>query len=314
MIELFSSFKPYKDMPKEDWDKIYSYYSGFFKNRKYPRFFQSYLYLKAERRYFYYGWINDCFVLVKKYKQFGNRIFYLPLPPISKTGNLKKELEIIKELNSLGIKTKVSDEDVALYDLKKQIRKERDNIEHIYNSDDFDLTTPGFKKFRYNYNKLRKYEQEENLFIEVVSKLNEERVKQINHLTENWNKYKKMQADMCQNYFNDNDINTYFAVIDPGNKIVTSSMVEKVYDKKMLITTNYSDYNYQINDLQSNKALHCVIMKYFPGCLINSGSAGWDKGLYAHKKQLKPCKELQIYDTIITAKITEENYNNSCRG
>jgi len=311
MIDLLENFKHYKDLSIPEWELIKKHYDGFFSNRKYPRFFQSYLYLKAERRYFYYGWINDCFILLKKYKQFKNMIVYLCLPPIHKNGNLQEELKVINELSKIGIKTKLSEEDLHLYNLKG--KKDRDNIEHIYNANDFDITKEGFKKFRYYLNKFEYYKNNKLINLNKCNKLSKNEIEQINVLTKNWNIYKKMFADMCQNYFNDNNDNTFVHINNDKGNIITSSMIEKINDNKLLITTNYSDYNYQINDFQSNKVLHYIIMQMFPNALINSGSAGWDKGLYHHKKQLKPCKEMQIFDGNISNKITEEQYQNICK-
>jgi hypothetical protein len=323
--DYFSSFKSFKSMPLEDLEKFYNYHKSFFKNREFPRFFQSYLYLKAERKYFYYGFINDCFVLVKKYKQFGKPVFYLPIPPININGDIKIELDLIHYLNSNGIKTKLSDEDIPLYSYeKKALSKDKDNIEHIYKSSDFiKLDDHESKKFRYNLKKFKSYVDKGEMRFNLYDNLSDELLSNLDNLLDEWGEYKvehtkdhAFQADKCHLYFNNSSMNCYFQLAN--DNIITSSINEVLYDGKIIMTTNYSNYNNQIHDMQSNKVLHCLIMqhwdKIYSDSYINSGSAGWDKGLYAHKKQLKPFKEIQIYDTKCARKITIDEYNNSCVG
>jgi len=318
IIDWFKDFRCYKDMPPEEWNNIKTYYNSFFLSRKYPRFFQSYLYLKSERKYFFYGYLDDCFILIKKKKEFGQRVFYLVLPPISLSNNLHKELELINSLRMQGVKTKISDEDIQLYNISKNLySKDKDNIEHIYDPKHFiDLSKPTFFKFRYYFNKLNKYKEKDLLSISISNKLSADQISRADILTNNWNKYKKMHADLCHHYFNDNNDNMYFEIINKNNNVITSSINEQIHPNHVLITTNYSDYNYQFKDLQINKAIHCLMCKYWVDKIkyINSGSGGWDKTLTLHKRQLRPIKELQIYDTKIENRITEEEYQFLCKG
>lgn len=305
------SFRLFKEMLPATWQTIIdSYFPAFFQTRKYPRFFQSYLYLKSERKYFYYGFIDDCFILIKRKKEFGNRVCYLVLPPIHYKGDLQAELNLIERFRTQGIKTKLSDEDILIYKYNnKLIRKEKDNIEHVYHPEDFISTG---KKFRYYYNKLISSNE---IDINIKYKLSGSDITDIERLINNWAKYKKMQPDRCHDYFNDNDLNFYIEVKHAGN-IVTSTMNEVIMPGKIIMATNYSDYYHQIPRLQSNKALHMVLMNYcrenHPDSLINSGSGGWDKGLTAHKENMRPCKKLQIFDTKIENKLTEEEYQLIC--
>lgn len=317
IVDLFQNFKSYKDIGVEDWTKIKEYYQAFFTNHKYPRFFQSYLYLKSERRYFFYGWIWDCFVLVKKKKEFGNKVFYLCLPPIHKNGDVAKELELIETLRLQGVKTKLSDEDIEIYNYSRKLyRKDKDNIEHIYDVEDFaDLKKPGYKKFRYYYKKFLKYQEEKTIELSIVDKLSNVEMERNELLLKNWAAYKKMVPDQCHLYFNETEPNVFFQLLNKKGSIITSSITEDIGGQG-LITTNYSDYNYQIKDFQSNRALHWIVMNYWREKNIkylNSGSGGWDLTLTKHKQELNPCKQLQIYDTKIEDKLTEEEYQLMCR-
>jgi hypothetical protein len=318
IIGLFDGFQLYKDMPKENYNYIKKYNHAFFKQRKYPRFFQSYLYLKSERKYFYCGEIEDCFILVKKKKEFGNKIFYLVLPPISFDGDLKKEKRLIDIFANNGIKTKISEEDIQLYNIdKKDFRRDPDNIEHIYDPLQFvDLKKPTYFKFRYYYNKLIKYLSENKLELIISKNITADQIKRSDTLIDRWNKYKNMHGDRCHNWFNDNTDNVYFEILNKNNEVVCSSINEKISNNHVLITTNYSDYSCQLKDLQINKAIHCLMMKYWADQeikYISSGSGGWDKTLTAHKRQLRPIKELRIFDTKIHDKLSEEEYQQLCR-
>jgi len=326
VYEKIKNFKLFKDMPADDLEKIIPYQKAFFINRKYPRFFQSYLYLKSERKYFFYGFVDDCFILIKKKKEFGNRVCYLVLPPISLTGDLKKEFQVIEDFRLAGIKTKVSDEDLELYNLtKKQVTKEKDNIEMIYNPNLYNtFSSKKLANFRYAWNRL------EILVKNKLSKntsnyLTDLDLKNNNILLERWSAEKrkngiKSAGDYCHDWFNELNCAKYFEILKftenvDKKEILIASICEEILPNRVILDTNYADYSIQIPGFEAVKAMHVWLMKSYPeDTLINSGSGGWDKGLTSHKRFLKPCKELQIYDTKIEGKISEEDYQYVCKG
>jgi hypothetical protein len=317
VIELIKDFKLIKEMPKEEWQKIINNQKSFFKNRQFPRFFQSYLYLKSERRYFYYGYIDNSFILIKKKKEFGNKICYLVLPPLSLDGNLSKELDLINKFSDFGIKTKVSDEDILLYNIeKKSLLKDKDNIEMIYDLDHYNnFNSRDLSNFRYSTNLLNK----SGLNCEVLTKLSDEDIANTTEQLKSWSKKKreqgiKSEGDHCHLWFNDHE-NLFFKISNSSNQIITSSIVEKIDDFKYILTTNYYNYDLAVPKLDIIKANHWWIMNYLPnGSLLNSGSGGWDKGLTQHKRNLRPVKELQIFETKNKRKLTEEEYQSICIG
>lgn len=321
ILNELGKFKLFKDMPKEDMEKSHLHNQAFFKHREYPRFFQSYLYLKSERKYFYYGFIDDCFIIIKKQIQFKNYITYLPIPPISIAGDLNKELELINKFNAIGIKTRVSEEDIKLYNLNKdQFRKNKDDVEMIY-SPSFYNNYAGVKLANFRYaNNLKNVLINNGTLIEEKHKLLSKDLIDLNEtLLKGWQVKKRTQnitskGDMCHRWFNDISFGNYYQLLN-GGKVVISSITENILPNKIILDTNYLDYTIQLPKFEAVKAMHVMLMNDLPNkAMVNSGSGGFDKGLTSHKRFLKPCKELQIYDTVATAKITEEVYNCICKG
>lgn len=325
ILEKIKDFKLFKDMPIDDYKIAQSYNHGFFKNRINPRFFQSYLYLKSERKYFYYGFIDDNFILIKKKKEFGNRVCYLVIPPINKNGDLTKEFNLIEEFRKAGIKCKLSDEDISLYDLsKKSLSKEKDNIEMIYSLENYKkYSSYDMSNFRYSENRFKKLIKDGPLSCSIKTSMSSEDCDDNNELLKSWSLTKrkngiKSDGDHCHLWFNDlisTDTAPKYYSIHNMNKLYISSIVEEVAPNKFILDTNYLDYNFNIKGFDAIKANHMWVLKTLPdGALLNSGSGGWDKGLTIHKRLLKPCTELQIYDTKIVDKLTEEEYQSICLG
>jgi len=306
-----SSFKRFYDVKNLNID-----YSKFFKNRVYPRFFMSLLYLHSKREY-YYGVVNDCFCILKK-KMIGMPIVYLIVPPIN--GDITKEKETIDYFNSLKIKTRLSDEDINLYDYTNVVANSKLD-EYIYDVNDV-TGLVGNK-----YAEYRKYIRK---FNETVSRsinyMDFKSVQSAVSINANWEKYKKSRKNSC--HVVDNTLRVFGAsknfvmtTLEHDNTMFGYDLSESLDKNNVIIVTRYLDYNNEYLKKQmamnysASYILHYETCKYWSGIgasNANLGSSVGIKHLALSKQRLKPVKLLKMFEFDYTYKFTKEEWNAIC--
>ena len=298
-----------------EYNKISKYYPIFSLYREYPRFFMSLLYLTQSKDY-YYGIVNDCLCIIKK-KMIGYPIVYLVIPPIHKNGDPRVESDTLKLFNKVKIKTRLSEEDLKLYDIDlKLVTRDKDLDEFIYDIKEAILLEGG------NYSQFRRYKRKYTGYTECFpsSHIKNDIILNAKELNETWSLYKE------RDYNGNNDCHVYDDTISSfiglrTNNIKFTGLVDNgliCYDlsenvgEGVIITTRYFNYyhpkvNNSVYILHNLTCSNWQEYKY-----ANFGSCVGNKELYESKSRLKPCKILELYNFKYQYKFTKEEYDSIC--
>lgn len=310
LVNILNSFKP---LTKDSCKILNEFYSGWFVNRIYPRYYQSSLILTkfVNVPFYFYGVIDDCLCIIHK-RFLVNPVLYLVLPPINKYGDLKKEINIIDVLKNHGVRTYLSDEDINLYKMNKNdVKKIKNNCEFIYQSDTFTDVHKMCTKNRYYVNDFKR--KESHIKINNINNITDDDVKQLDLLHNSW----------CLNKNIKNNIKYYEGLnyipnkcnvlsLQVGNNLFGVSITEEIFDGFVIITSRFTDRdNFFLKG--TSLVLHYLEGEYYNNeskkSLMNMGSGGRSLGLIKHKTELQPIKTLQINKNKIHSPVSKETWD-----
>lgn len=263
-------------------------------------------YLAHERSY-YYGTINDCTVVLKR-KWLHNPVLYAVLPPIGESR--KMELESMSELLSLGVRIKISEEDLEIYGTfpGSAPTPQRGNSEFIYNTTEVCLKQGRkFSNIRLAVNQASRLQEAGVLDEEFIFNLRNSPVaaSSVAQVAEEWVRQRKKftgqihQADAAVS----GGASASLIYIDGApvayriSEQAAPSWIIGAAHAWSPCTFKYNSYYIHWLDCNSWDSVA-------PNSFYNFGSAVGDKGLAQHKEDLGPCKKLQIFDLKPKAPVT----------
>jgi len=317
--KLTYNFKPIETRHAE---KIYPYYSAFFKTRKYPRFYQSILetsqYVNVPL--YYWGEVNNCLVILVK-RHIHRPVLYLIIPPISKNLDHAAELEVINLFAKYGLFTRLSEEDMDLYGFSKDdVVQDKNNCEFIYLSGDL-LTMEGKKwgDIRYKVNKFNKLVEEEKAVVLLLNDINYQQFLQCKHVYDLWLRKKGMKSVHSAHKVllnSPKEITKLITLIyDSNRRLAAWGASEKIGEGMVIQTTRFRLYENTFF-IDPSLIIHhreCVYWSNFMGknTLCNFGT-GLFKHLIEHKQRMKPVKTLQLYNLKVEKTVDKADWDVAC--
>lgn len=312
---LTEGFKPVK---VEDTSIFKEYYSAFFKTRKYPRFYQSLIEM-SQNPYYFWNEIDDCLVIIHK-RYIHQPVLYLVLPPISKNGRIIDEIKFIKLFQDFGVTTKLSEEDINLYnfDIKEMII-DKSNCEYIYNTNEHSQPLQG-KKWKTSRNYINRFEEgsKEGLFYTFyLTNPSMIHFNECDKIYQEWLTKKGLKKvhsahKVMNQKWEGKDI--ALTLIYEQDRLIVWGLSEKIDNGKIIQTSGFRSYSNTINDL--SVIIHNQECKYWAKregieTFSNLG-IGFFNNLINHKEKLHPHTKLQIYKLPVERKITHDEWKKSC--
>ncbi len=316
--ELTKNFKPVKN---EDTSIFKEYYPSFFKARKYPRFYQSLMEMSQYVNVPTYFWkeINNCLVVLHK-RWIHQPVMYLALPPISKNGRIEDELKVIQTFKDFCVTTKLSEEDINLYDFDiKEMIVDKNNCEYIYLANEHLLALQG-KKWKTSRNYINRFYDMVEKGVFTVSFTNNPSLtnfRECEKLYKDWlikKNLKKVHSAHKVMLPNWEGKDIVLTSIYEKNRLIVWGVSEKIDNGKVIQTSGFRSYSNNINDL--SVIIHHIECKYWAKreqteTFSNLG-IGYFNDLINHKEKLHPCFKLQIYKLPVERNISHEEWKMSC--
>lgn len=289
------------------------FYDVFAKTHKYPRFYQSPLYLLQGGKTFLWAIHNECLVIVKRKHYMGltARGLALMLPPIHAEGNPRKEHEVMDYLLSQGFSVHISEEDVTRYGLSDTCDSKYGG-EIIYRAGDMvEMMGSQYARDRWYARKLdaavasgditiKEVHRPPNVALDIL-------MKQCREVTLKWVYDKKEKgvdhlgrpesyAKHFPRLLGENVLHVFFNKRTP----CAYTMVERISDNKAILSIRYHD-NALAHLLfgQVSRVMHITDLRTWsniigPDGLLSIGVGGVATGLTAAKRELHPVHELQM--------------------
>ncbi len=312
VLAAISKFKPVRPGDVPEFNR---YYAGFAKNRQFPRFYMSTLWLGTKNE-FVWGIVDDCLCVVKRRVMYKNATIYLILPPMHLEGNLEIEKAVMEKFAKGGVGCKLSAEDAGLYGLTGSSSLETDegNAEFIYRAGDFDDLSGGHnKKWRYQKNELDK------LTVEKESKSMSALAAKCAAVDEKWTAVKKMSAKHNAKMIS--EFGSYAAQGDCWGVVVSRDGEPLLYGLSQRLTAAWAvllsrQHAFTDKIADASKAQHLLDSGFWskhagPDTLLNIGAGVGVKGLEEAKGKMRPVKVMQIFTLKAARTLTLKDYHKS---
>lgn len=289
-------------------DDCYSIFEPYYEARArvyvYPVFFQSVTQMLSSGGYFYKIFQHPngrtTLAIFKRSNIMGNYSCMLNIAPISLTGRVADEIEIIQAARHIGISVKLCSEDIRRYKIPSYLTEPiQGNMEYVYDANEcFAMQGGKFHGFRRQVRRVTNMPGYRHTF-----GANDDiaRILDIwdrhNHLT----RQKQHQGSQSHRWNRVKAINDGHVVIHSvfiGDRLEGFSVIERLSRKTWALVMGVRNYESDLNDV--NRCMHwldCEIAHNDNARSVyaNLGAAIGITGLDAEKEKLKPCAHLQIF-------------------
>ena len=321
ITELTQGFKPVETNYAAD---LNPFYNAFFKTRKYPRFYQSLLEMAQYTNIplYYWGILQRTLIVVVR-RYIHRPVLYLILPPINLDLNHNIEFEIMQMFREVGCHTRLSEEDMQLFNLSESdVVKDHNNNEFIYLAGD-SKNMPGkkWRNIRYKINQFAAMENEGEVKVEYSEEMTPQLYRQCKAVYEIWIKSKeKKSIHSAHKSFPGSPKSLQKLLVLIYNKkgdLSAWGASEAIGNQKIVQTTRFRNYNddFFVDPTMIIHHRECAYWAEKMGdeTLCNFGT-GLFPGLIEHKQRLKPIKTLQLYNLKTERQIEKSDWDNACQG
>lgn len=333
LADLFRPFRPVTMADAATWD---AYYAAFFRTpeadppagrvplaagvrRRYPRHYLSPLVLASHGKEFIWGIVDGCLCIAKRRTMMNIPTLYLILPPMSPTGDNQAEADVIDRLGRLGVRCKVSEEDIALYGLDPAgLTIDTDNAEYIYRAGD--MHAPSGSAFRRERSYWKQFSAKRSdgharvLFHTDTATLDTAALADVETVVRAWHREKGKHLPPALRKVKllpQAHETTTTLVYNAAGEPVAVTIIEDLPGDVSIITMRYHDYEKADAIMgDASRVLHYLdLSNYGPDTLMNMGAAvrGGD-GLADAKAKLHPAKVLQLHTTQAAHKLTMDQW------
>lgn len=305
----------FKHFTFEDLDKYNAYYVNL--NQ---RFYKSFMYLTQSKK-FIYTFYKDALLVFKKGHIMNNKYFYLMFPPLTKNNDIELEYEIINEMQSYGVKTKLSLSEAQKYDISfDDLIIDKGNDEFIYEAKRIvEMKGKKWSRVRSYINKNLSLYNSGDIRVEYKSRVDPITMKRLNKITDYWIKHHKNMKSIKYYLQNLNSFNcAHITYVENADKEILAYMILEDYKNEIILTMpvkNYKiDWKYDINAFvmyMTAKLWQTVYEKEYKKqhLFMNIGASVGDKGLYVNKNKYDPILIQQIYYNKVDNKLFLDIFN-----
>ncbi len=294
---------------------VSEYAERYYQRHRMPRFFLSPTYLAAQPTVYTWGNINDCLVLLKRRTIIGNRVMYLVVPPISASGDIAGERELIEWFRARHVGTMLGPEDLELYGYRPEDAPPDPRWpEYAYDSQDFaEPSGRHHKNTRAALNLLDRLVAEGMVQVDDVSVPFAE---PLEWLARTWHQQTGRHRGEVrlvrtfQEHAARGPLRRRALVLrDERGHPFAHSLTEEVCPGQVVIVSRLRDYTAALlpDPTLTVHALDCLHWSDVPA-LLTSGSAG-TPGLTGHKAKLRPIGVVPLGRLQTERALTREEYD-----
>jgi hypothetical protein len=304
----------FKHIEFDDLEKYSQYY-----NNLNNRFYKSFMYLTQSKK-FIYTFYKKALLIFKRGHIMNNKYVYLLVPPITKNNDRKLELEIINDLALIGVKTKLTIDDVIIYGLDiDNLMIDKGNDEFIYSAKKICLMKgKKWGRVRTYINKNNQLVENGQLRVETTRRVDPLTMRRLIKITDYWIKHHKNMKGIKYYLNNLNNFKpAYITYVENSNNDILAYMIVENYGNELILTMPVKNYKinwkYDINAFVMNKVaeywLNYYIFTYDKlDVQMNIGASVNDKGLHKNKNKYEPIIIQQIYNNKVDTTLINDIY------
>ncbi|MHC4779993.1 MAG: hypothetical protein ACYTFG_15585 [Planctomycetota bacterium] len=282
---------------------------SFFQHRTWPRDYLTSLDMAAARGRYRWVIYEGC-LLVCKWFALGGRRIYLVAPPMSASGDVQREKEVIEWLVASGVGARLSEEDLALYGGIEGTVPCSGSPEFVYRAGDYtaeNMTGRSWRHWRQARNAAERtgWTYHRLSFAEVPRKVYEEAEGVLSCWAEARDKSalqaRKLLSTLneAESPFFDLGIEGWLGVVrDPEGVARSWSVVHRLVEGRyVLVARHWAPADYPGGSASRHLFLEdarAFLDDGGPGALFTRGSGVGIKSLERSKRSAKPCHELRL--------------------
>lgn len=299
----------FKHFTFDDYDKIMVFYK-YMDNR----FYKSLMYLTQSKKFIYTIYKN-CLVVLKRGHIMNNKYVYLMFPPVDRSGDINRSKSLLRELTELGIKTKISDQDIQTYGINsKNVSIDKGNDEFVYHTKNIlEMRGKSWGRVRSYINKNNKLVKSGDLKYVTVQRINPIIMNKMLKITNYWIKNHKNMKSILHFIKNINNFkHAYITWVESKDGLILGYMISEDYGSEIILTMPVKNYQvnwkYDINAYVMNKTAEFWFNKKAKHITMNIGASVGNSGLHKNKSKYEPHIVNQIHNTLVVNNRGNELY------